>query len=389
MESFNLNTFKNLAQMKGNTVISIYSPTSRQTTDGYKADKIHLKNQLSEIECTLRERYKMEEEEIETLLQEGHNLLADYEFWKYNADMLASFIADGKLTTYRLPLKLENSIHFVGTRPFLLPLMPELNDDGHFYLLLLNLDRIRLYEVTRNTIQEITIDAEEVAVSFTGEEELDENQQFLQGQGGVGQAGAMFHGHGEGSDEEKKVTILNYFHRMTDMLEPKLNEHPLPLMVAGVDYLVPLFHQASKYKPLLDGHVSGAYNGDDARELHAKAWDAAAPYFSSESKKRKEMYTQKEAEGLALSNDRAKLIKASFVGGVETLFVSTDHKHVWGGFVEEDYKIVFDEKPTGENHCLIDLAAVKVLENKGKVYFLEPEEMPGESQIAGILRYEI
>lgn len=389
METFNLNTFKNLAQIQGQKVISIYSPTSKLTTDGYKADKIHLKNQLSEVECTLQKKYKMEPEEAEKLLQEGRDLLEDYEFWKYNSHMLASFIVDGKLTTFRLPLKLQDSSHFIGKRPFLLPLMPELNDDGHFYLLLLNLDRIRLYEVTRNTIQEIPIDPVEVATSFTSEEEMDENQQFIQGQGGVGQAGAMFHGHGEGSDEEKKVTVLNYFHRMTNMLEPKLNEHPLPLMVAGVDYLPPLFRQATKYKPLLDGHVSGAYNGDDTRELHAKAWEIAAPYFSEESKKRKEMYAQKESEGLALSNDRAKLIKASVTGGVDTLFVSTDHKHVWGTFVEEDYKIIFDEKSDGENHCLIDLAAVKVLENSGKVYFLAPEEMPGDSQIAGILRYEI
>jgi hypothetical protein len=96
-----------------------------------------------------------------------------------------------------------------------------------------------------------------------------------------------------------------------------------------------------------------------------------------------------KAKRLALDNDSAKLIKASISGGVDTLFLSTSHRHLWGTFNETDYSLSFDDCPNGHNHCLIDLAAAHVIHNGGKVYFLPPEKMPEETQIAGTLRYEI
>ncbi|MBS9522511.1 hypothetical protein KIH41_07025 [Litoribacter ruber] len=392
MKIFHNNHFENLAKTSGECVVSIYIPTSQKSTDSYQADKTHFKNQLAATENDLKNICKMEEEDIEKFLKPGYELLEDYDFWKYNSDMLAYYIIDGKAEFYRLPINLDKGMHFVGKRPFLLPLIPELTGDGRFYVLLLNLDRIRLFEATRNTMNEIELDPEEVAVSFTAEEEEDENQESLQGQGGVGKAGAMFHGHAKGSDEEKKVTILNYFHRMTNMLEPILNQHPLPLYLAGVDYLIPLFRQASKYHHLMEGHVSGAQfnvKNADHRELHQKAWAIAEPHFEKEKKDRKEDFGFKASKNLAVSNDYAKLIKASITGGVDTLLVSQKHKHLWGTYDENNYKLSFDDDPDGNNHCLIDLAAVKVKENGGKVYLVDPEHMPDSALIAGTLRYEL
>jgi hypothetical protein len=392
MKIFDKTQFENLAKMSGNCVVSLYIPTSQRSTDSYQADKTNFKNQLAAAEGDLKKICKMEEEDIDKFLKPGYDLLEDYDFWKYNSDMLAYFIVDGKAEFLRLPIKTEKGSHYVGKRPFLLPVIPELNGDGHFYILLLNLDKIRLFEATKNSIQELELDPEEVALSFTAEEEEDENQESLQGQGGVGQAGAMYHGHAKGSDEEKKVTIQNYFHRMTNMLEPILNRNPLPLYLAGVDYLMPMFRQACDYNHLKEGHVSGAHlnaKNNDHRELHQKAWKLAEPHFEQERNKRKEEYGFRASKNLAISNDYAKLIKASITGGVDTLLVNKNHKHLWGTYDESSYKLNFDDEPDGNNHCLIDLAAVKVKENGGKVYMVDPDNMPESALIAGTLRYEI
>ncbi|KEO72841.1 baeRF7 domain-containing protein [Anditalea andensis] len=391
MEIFNRTQFENLAKKTGNCIVSIYIPTNKQSTDSYQSDKTNFKNQLQETEIELKSKCGLEEKEAKAFLKPGYDLLEDYEFWKHNSDMLAFFIADGEVEYYRVPIHLPKSLHFAGKRPFLIPILPQLTGDGHFYLLYLNLDRIRLFEATKNTIDEIEIDPVAVAVSFTEEEERDENQASLQGQGGVGNAGVMHHGHAKGSDEEKKVTILNYFHRMTNMLEPILNKNPLPLYIAGVDYLIPLFRQASKYNHLQEGHVSGAqYNkADDLRELHEKAWKVAEPYFEKERVSRKEDFGFKASKNLAISNDNAKLIKASITGGVDTLLVNKNHEHLWGTFDEENFKVNFDDSANEDNHCLIDLAAVKVKENGGKVYMVDSENMPEDTLIAGTLRYEL
>lgn len=390
MKIFNQKQFLELSQKRGEPFISIYIPVSRISTDGHRADMTHLKNQLSKAEKNLREEYDMQDKEIDRLLSPAKSLLDDFDFWKYNSDMLACFLHDGEMEVLQLPVHVDESICFISNRPYMLPLIPELNDNGHYYLLLLNLDQIRLYGVTRNVIQEIELDPEEVALSFTAEEEQDENQQSLQGQGNVGAAEAMYHGHGKGSDEEKKVTIQNYFHRMTNMLEPILYSNPLPLYIAGVEYLGPLFRKASKYNHLMEGQVTGAFTEDDMKELHQKSWDIAEPYFLQERIKRNENFSNKEAYNLAIGNDRKKLLKAAMTGGVETLMINNEHEHIWGVYDAVTHQIHFSDKKEKDNHCLVDEAAVKVKADGGKVYLVESAYMPGTDDIlVGTLRYEL
>ncbi|WP_057939982.1 baeRF7 domain-containing protein [Algoriphagus resistens] len=389
MEIFDRKKFVDLSQKSSLPYISMFIPTSRQSTDGYKQDKIHLKNKLAEVEKELEEKYQLTVNQIDKLLMPASALLKDAEFWKYNSDMIAIFLADGQIELIQAPILLGDSSYFIGTKPFLLPLIPATTDNGHYYLLVLNLERIRLYEATRNVIQEVILDPEEVAVSFTAEEEYFENQQYLQGQGGVGSAGAMFHGHGEGSDEEKKKTILNYFHRMTNMLEPILTKNPLPLYMAGVDYLIPLFREASKYKDLMDGYIPGSFTTKDLDLLHQKSWELAASHFSNERNNLLKSYEVQKTEGLAFDNETKRLLKAAFIDAVDTLFVAKDHKHLWGKYNADKHSIEIHETQSEDDHCLIDEAAACVIRSKGSVYILDPDDMPGEAPIAGILRYPL
>lgn len=390
MKTFHIEEFKDLSSRTADPVVSIYVPTRKQSTDSYHLDKVHFKNEVKAVGNALEKQLNLGTEEVEKLLQPAQDLLDRFDFWKYNEQTLAYFLIGGEERIYRLPTAVGQPLHFVGRRPYILPLIPELNHDGHFYLLYLDLNRIRLYEGSRNNFEEIELDPEEIAVSFIEEEKRDENQEYLQGQGGVGQAGVMYHGQGEGSGEDKKVTIQNYFHRMAEMLEPKLNEKPLPLYLAGVEYLIPLYREASHYTHLQKGFVKGGFQETEKKGLHAKAWALAEDNFKQEKKRRKEDYGFKASRNLALSDDKKRLIKAAITGGVDTLWVNNNHRqHLYGEYNEDDFSLKFDEGPNGKNHCLIDIAAVKVLDNGGKVYLVPPEEMPTEALIAGTLRYEV
>lgn len=390
MKIFNKEDFIKLSGKTADPMISIYSPTSRQSSSGYKQDMTHFKNQLSEIKKSLENDYEMPNSKITKLLDPAQELLDNFGFWQNNSDMLACFLSEESgIEIFKLPIETTESSHFIGKKPLLLPMIPELNDDGHYYLLLLNLGRIRLYEATRSVIQEIILDEEEVAISFTAEEEEDENQDQLHGQGGIGNAGTMYHGHDGGSDEVKKVTILNYFHRMTNMLEPLLYKNPLPLYLAGVNYLIPIFRQASKYNHLMEGHVSGAFQEKDMMTLHQKSWEIVEPYFLKERTKRKENFQAKKAEGLAVSNDNMKIIKAALTGAVDTLLVKKNHEHLWGKYDSDTHQINLNDEQENGYHCLIDEAAAKVIEYKGKVYLTEPEDMPEDNLIAATMRYPL
>ncbi|MGY6742202.1 MAG: baeRF7 domain-containing protein [Cecembia sp.] len=389
MKIFNRDEFIELSKKEADLFVSIYSPTSRRSTDAYQKDILTFKNTLSEIEKKLIQEGVHSPIEIDRILEPAKTLINQFSFWQHNSDMLAVFLYDGKIEVFKLPLEIDSPNYFVGSKPMLLPMLPELADDGHYYILLLNLDQIRLYEATRNVVQEIQIDPEKVAVSFTAEEDEADKEKNLQAQGRVGNAGAMYHGHGSGSDEEKKVTILNYFHRMTNMLEPMLNSNPLPVVLAGVDYLIPIFNEASKYGHIYNDHVSGAFTEKDMMELHQKSWELIESFFAEARKKRKETFQAFKVKGQASSNDQTKIIHASFTGAVETLLVNRKHQHVFGYYDEETHQVNISENQQNGAHCLIDEAATKVIASKGKVYLAAEEDMPEDSQVAAVFRYPL
>jgi hypothetical protein len=385
MKIFDKDQFIELSKKSGYPFISIYTPTSRLSTNAYKDDKTHFKNQLQEVESRMNNEKGFAWKESERILKPGYQLLDNPEFWEHNSDMLAVFLQDGEIDIFQLPLEIAESSHFIGSKPMVLPMIPELSDDGHYYLLVLNLDNIYLYEVSRNGI--IEIDDREIRSSFIDEEEVRGDKGFQARGGG---AGSQFHGHSENSDEERKKRLLNFFHKVDNKLVPLLNRNPLPLYLAGVEYLSPIYREANSYGYLKEGKITGAFNHNDMLILHAKSWEVAAPYFEEERLNRKESFGSYLANGLAINNDKLKLIKAALTGAVDTLLVDKDHEHLWGTYDESAHQIVLSETQELGMHCLIDEAAARVIDFKGKVYLVESDMMPNESSaIAGILRYPL
>ena len=387
MKTLNEDQFKELSNRTGDLVISIYSPTSKQSTDNFQTDKTTFKNVLREIGRELEGLNRFDDTEIKKILQPAFDLLEDMDFWQSNDRSLAFFIIDGEVEEYRLPKELSEPIYLIGKRPFLLPMITELNNDGNFYLLHLDMERLQLFEGTRNSFKEVELDREEIPVSYAEEEANSEFQGIRKRQGSVG-GGGEFAAHGEGPGEERKQLVQNYIHRMANKLDKKLNEKPFPLYLAGLDYLIPMFQQASKYPRLKAEHM-GRLNGMNINEIHEKAWTLAESHFLEEKNKRREEFGFRASRNLAVAKDHEKLIKAALTGGVDTLLVNTQHQHLWGSFNEEAFSVQFDQGPNGDNHCLVDLAAAKVIDAGGKVYMVPPKEMPDESLVAGTLRYEI
>src|SRR5690606_7284614 len=102
--------------------------------------------------------HQLGEEQIRNLLKPAHNLLDDPQFWQYNERMLAYFIFDGEAEMFQLPAPVRTPVYLISKQPFLLPLIPQLNNDGDFYLLHLDLERIQLYKGSRDKFTEVELD---------------------------------------------------------------------------------------------------------------------------------------------------------------------------------------------------------------------------------------
>jgi hypothetical protein len=159
------------------------------------------------------------------------------------------------------------------------------------------------------------------------------------------------------------------------------------MVLAGVDYLLPIYHQASSYPALLNEGLEGNPEQVKEQELHQMALELVEPIFTSNQKEAREKFELLRGQESDLtSTDLHTVVRAAKFGQVECLFVPLG-KHRWGRYDEKNNKIRLDPHPALENRDLLDFAAAKTLVNSGQVFVVEPENLPGGSEIAAIFRY--
>ena len=376
---------RTLVEQRGEACVSIYMPTHRAGAE-IQQDPIRLKNLLREAEETLVTR-GLRSPEAGELLEPAQKLLDDYEFWQHQSDGLAIFLTSQSSRAYRLPFKFDELV-VVADRFHVKPLLPLLTVDGRFYVLALSQNEVRLLLGTRYSVGEV--DLEDVPKSLADALKYDDPEKQLQFHtqtqtpGGRGDRGAAFHGHGVVSEEDKD-DILRFFQKVEKGLQDVLNDEGSPLVLAGVEYLLPIYAEANTYPHLLSQGVEGNPEALSSEELHERGWAIVQPHFQEAQLEAIAEYKQLVSTEQA-SHDIRTIVPAAHYGRVDTLFVAVGLQH-WGAFDPQTDTIDLhaEEEPGDED--LLDLAAVQTLLHGGKVYALEPAEVPDGAPLAAVFRY--
>ncbi len=369
--------------MKGQHQVSIYSPTSRDSSDGYQADKIHFKNQLKEAVNQLTKQYGMNEQEAKEYLKPGYDLLDNQPFWRESSDALAFFHSTAGTRIKKLPIELDQPTAHVGNEFMLRPLLPLLNTDGRFYILNLNLNAVRLYEATPNTISEVVLN-DDVPTTIADYTKFLEHQEHTGSRSIQGGGGGIHYGQGDGNDSEKEE-IQQYFYELSKAVDDIIQCDPLPTVLAGVEYLIPMYRKASHYPKYEEGYVRGSFSENDVETLHNAAFDIMEPTFDVDRMEAFDRFAQLQ-DGDWASSDAKKVILAALTGQVDTLFVEDDAT-LWGVYNEQEYKIQLHPESTPKSKDLLTEAAIQTLLKKGKVFTCEADEMPVEgAKVAAVFR---
>jgi hypothetical protein len=368
--------------------VSIYMPTHRTGVDAQQ-DPIRLKNLLGEAEKDLSGR-GMGRRNVQSLLEPVNKLLQDSNFWQHQSDGLAIFLSPSRVRRYRLPLGFEEFVtvmdHF-----HIKPLLPLFTGDGQFYILALSQNEVRLLNSTRHSVSEI--DVGQVGGSLAEAILSDGHQASLQlhasGSTGriFGASSATFHGQGGGSDEDDKNELLRYFHLVSDGLTEFLQGDRVPLVLAGVEYLLPIYKEANTYPYLIDTVITGNPDLLSADELHKSAWDIVSPRFQMAQEMAVAHYQQLAGQASErVADTLEKIIPAASDGRIETLFIATGVQH-WGTFNPDTNEIEHHAQMESGDESLLDLAAVQTYLKGGIVYAVEPDKMPGGTSATAVLRY--
>jgi hypothetical protein len=280
------------------------------------------------------------------------------------------------------------------------PLVASLFPTTRFFILALSQNAVRLLDCGRYAVHEVDLSAfafprnlaEALAYDDLQKPELQHHPTTGPGRAqegktpvGGGKQGRRhaFHGHGE-SGEDHKDQIHRFLDAVDDGLWPVLRAETAPLILAGVEYLHPIYREVTRYRHVAEKGIFG--NPDRVRneELHEQAVEFVEDNNRARLELLKDRWHAGANSGLATS-DLADILAAAHEGRIEVAMVRGDLE-CWGTFLLTDRAIERVEQQTPGVVDLLDLVCRTTLLHGGEAYVLEPEDLP-DSDAAAVFRY--
>jgi hypothetical protein len=387
MDILNPADLKSLITQEGKWSVSLYMPTHRAGNE-QQQNPIRLKNLLAEAETKLLAN-GLRRPEAEQLMRPAEELLWNAAFWQHQSDGLAIFLSDGFHVIYRLPNNFEELL-IVSNSFHIKPLVPCLGRGIKFYVLAISLNNVRLFQASADSMSEVALN---FPTAMNEALWMDDPERYLnlhsgsvsqhEGSGGA----AIFHGHNPA--DEEKTNILRFFQSVNEGLNTLLEDKNVPMVLAGVDYLLAMYREVTTYQNLLKDSVPGNPDRENLKALHQQASQIVRPIFEENQKKAFEKFQQLDGQknGLATS-DLPTAVKAAKFGQIETLFVPLGIQK-WGRYDAQNNHVILESGPDPENEDLLDLAAAETILNSGQVFAVPREQLPGKGDLAAILRYAV
>jgi hypothetical protein len=234
------------------------------------------------------------------------------------------------------------------------------------------------------------VDLQDIPQSLNEALRWDDPERQLQWHSQTGQRrdgrAAMFHGHGTATSEEDKENLLRYFQLLDQGISRIIATESRPLILAGVDYLLPLYRQANSYGNLLDEEIMGNTEHLRDEEIRDRSWSIIQTQVEQQRKAAGLRYQEMAATDLG-TTDLQEVLMVAYQGRVDTLFVATDTQE-WGRYDPQSGQLTHKagKKEPGDID-LLNLAAIYTIRNGGQIYAGERENLPDQESLAAILRF--
>lgn len=383
-----LDEFKALAQVRGETCVSLYLPTSPLGSSA-KANRTAFKDLVKEVLSQLKEartdkaRIAAFEQQFERLAgaepdvqdqgkvrKQQHAKPDPIEsFWHYQASGLAVLVTSSTTRTFRLP-KSPRPLAEVADRFHLTPLIRAMTSPHDVYVLALAKESARLVHAFANFPPE--------RLQVPG---LPANAEEATRRPSVHVRAPR--GHLQNLEGEK-VLLQQYVRTVEQALHGALAGRNTPLILAAAEPLASMFRSANTYSGLVDEMIEG--NPDQTTD--AELEDAAIPILDR-------LYSRDLAAAIAryeqlkprlATTDVSYVAHAATAGAIDQLLVDLDA--VVPGLVSDlDGSVTYAASDDAETYSIVDEVARRALFTGARVMGARREELPDRAPLAAILRY--
>jgi hypothetical protein len=365
--------FERLAGIQQPFCVSIYLPmykSGKEQNEGL--GPAQLKSALEQVEKELIAQ-GMSGPEITTYVAPVKELITDLSFWRNPSEGVAIYLNQKHdMLIFKTPIKFRPLV-YVSDHYYLTPILSLFEFDNRIFLLQLSQDYVKLTRADKYTFEELNID-ELLPAKLEETVGFDYKQKMLQYRTGHALHGAgSFHGHGEGKDDDQKE-ILSFFREIDKSIQRILKSQNVPLIIACVDELFPLYKKANTYKKLYPKHISGDPESIDKQRLQAEIRKLIHTINTGLKSDLSDRYMNL-IHTSKTSHQISEIVPAAIEGRVEILFVKLETM-VFGTYSGRNKCVILDAESTARNRCLVNLAAVQTILQGGKVYSMETGLMP-------------
>lgn len=386
MEKLNKESYEDLINTENDICISMYFPTFKIGAD-IKQNAIRFKQRVREAEDKLY-KLNLTKDEVELILKPASNLVDETKFWQNQDESLAVFIEGENIKYYPIPFEVKEKT-VLGTRFFTKPLIPLITGDEEYFILAISQNENRLFKASKQNIEQVEM--KNAPKSVEDMKQDDDPKSGLPIRIASSEAGnsLVYNNTTQGQAPENdfnRKEMTRYFRAIDESLE-KYKKKNTPLILAGVEYLIPIFREKSKYPNILDDYIRGNPEILDAKDLHKQSWEMIEDKFVKIQQLAEEKYLQYKGQNNGLSsNSLSKILTQAYKGQIETLFIS-EGLEKWGKFMpyKDKVQIFNDEKFDSED--LVGMAMELTQSRGGTVYTVPQEKVPDNEEIAAVLRY--
>ena len=348
--------------------VSIYVSTSPTSTDN-EAARLELKNAVRDAVRQLEDN-ESDRAAADAISSFSQNLLTDGRFWSHASNSLAVFLTPERIQTYRLPNKLSPTMQ-VSDRFHLKPLLRAVTFPHAAFVLALSQKSARLVEVTRDAparqvqLENLPQNIDAAVPALEDGRESTRRPADLQ---------------------RDRVRLEQYSRAVDRALRPLFTGTQTPLILAAAEPLASTFRSVSSRPNLASQMIPGNPEARTDAELAEAARKVLDQKYSEDiAAIRRQILDEYPRSRVAL--DLQHVARAATFGAVETLLVDIDAHQP--GLLDHHTGAITFSRGDAEDYGVGDEIVRRALQTGAHVLAVRAEDVPGDAQVAALLRYPV
>lgn len=366
--------------------LSLYLPFAKSWREPQE-DRILLRDLRREAHASL-ENHFASPLEMESLLSPIDLLLAEPDASRIAGEGMALFIAGGKALAVLLSKAPAASVQ--ADRRFRIQgILPQLFGRDRYYLLQLNQHAVRLWDCDGVAMHAISLKGLDTDIRDTPHFEQAQRQAGLHtnsaGHHGLGRADVAHSGGGPGGGTDAKSEIETFFRQIDHGIRARMPEPGLPLVLAGVEFLIPIYRKVDTYPGTVNGGLPGNSEAlGSPEDLHVRANALMAERERAERNQAMGLFVENLARARSCAG-YTDVVPCAAQGRLTHLFVE-DSAPRWGSYERESGRTTLWDGYRDGAEDLANLACIHAYHGRARIYAFAEGELPSGAGIAGLYR---